>query len=35
MEAVKVPASYAIVFRDRVTGDMFGCCGKHDREEAN
>jgi hypothetical protein len=35
MEAVKIPNSYAIVFHDKHTGDMFGCCGKHDREEAN
>lgn len=38
MEAVKVPASYAIVFHDKVTGDMFGCCGHtapKPREEAN
>jgi hypothetical protein len=36
MEAVKVPNSYAIIFRDRISGDMFGCCGHaKPREEAN
>jgi hypothetical protein len=35
MEAVKIPNSYAIVFHDKHTGDMFGCCGQHSREEAN
>ncbi|MGV9540910.1 hypothetical protein ACWDSF_06255 [Nocardia beijingensis] len=34
MEAVKIPASYAIVFHDKVTGEMFGCCGKHALEDA-
>lgn len=36
MEAVKIPNSYAIVFHDKHTGDMFGCCGHaKPREEAN
>ncbi|MGW4090054.1 hypothetical protein [Nocardia sp. NPDC004750] len=26
-EAIHLPNSHTIVFRDKKTGEMFGCCG--------